>query len=591
MTRKSCHGFVCVSGNQIATNFAGCALIICVCLFVTMLLVAAKTANADANEDLAAQLKTAAAYHEQADYPRSISILKRIVQRSPRNYLANLLLGEDLLHSGNTSESIAPLEVACQMRPQDATAEVFLADAAATLGDYPTASDALQTAIARSGGTEPFLEAWASYCLERYRILELSLRATKGGEAVALRVEASSHREGSESRESLLHESAVADPEQPGIWGELGIAQLELGKHTEMAESLKTAQEREPQGTETLQLEALLAAAEQNWPEAEKQLTVLGARSPAEFRSGLALWQHMLVQRPESGGRFAQCLRNPRAPCASAPVQIKSGAGVNAKELYAEGRWEQLIALPKPAAANSSGWLWRGVAFVKTENCRAAIPALERGITADELVAGFWLELCYSSETERTAARLSTEKDQAAFHRLHGDVLLRLQHNGPAARAEYEEALKTQPRDPLLLERLSEAQLRVGDLAAARQSAQSALLIDPHQWDAMHILVQIAMDNRDYEQALPWLRRLAAANPGDGEVVVDLARALAQTGEPAEALHWLAPALARGYPDENGASHALMANLLRKLGRDAEAAQADAEGRRLSDAYQSRSIR
>jgi Flp pilus assembly protein TadD len=96
------------------------------------------------------------------------------------------------------------------------------------------------------------------------------------------------------------------------------------------------------------------------------------------------------------------------------------------------------------------------------------------------------------------------------------------------------------------------------------------------------------MSNRDYDQALPWLRQLAAEAPGDRAVAVELGRALAQTGASAEALHWLAPALAAGYPDEKGALHALTARVLRKLGRDDEAAQAEAEARRLSDNYQAR---
>jgi tetratricopeptide (TPR) repeat protein len=96
-----------------------------------MSLVTAKTASA-AHEDLTSQLKQATAYHEQANYARSIPILKRILQQSALNYFANLLLGEDLFHSGDIQDAIAPLEVACRVRPQDATAEVYLADAAAT---------------------------------------------------------------------------------------------------------------------------------------------------------------------------------------------------------------------------------------------------------------------------------------------------------------------------------------------------------------------------------------------------------------------------------------------------------------------------
>lgn len=553
-----------------------------------LFLAVAEVAHASAHEDLAAQLQKATAFHQQADYAHSIPILKQIVQRSPRNYVANLMLGEDLLHSGNFQESLGPLEVACAAHPKDGTAEVYLTDAATAVGDFPVASEALQSGIARSGGSGPFLEAWASYCLERYRIVGQSLRTTKRGEAVALRVEAASHPEGTSTRESLLEESAVTDPEQPGIWGELGVAQLELRQQAKVQESLKAAQGREPQGAETLQLEALLAAVEQNWSEAEERLRSQGARSPTELRSTLALWPHPLVPGPEVTGTVWDCLRHPAASCPLTAGQPRGGEGLSAKDLYAQGRWEQLAALPVPVTTDASAWLWRGVGLAKMGNCVQAIAPLERGTKADPLVAGFWMEICYAREVEHTAARLRMEEDEAAYHQLRGDLLLRLQGDTAAALAQYAEALKLRPKDPPLLERLAEASMRVGDFSHAKSAAEAALAIDPHRQEALRTLAALAMNSRDYDQALPWLRQLTAESPGDPAVAVELGTALAQTGETAEALQWLAPALTAGYPDEKGALHALLGRELRKLGREAEAKKAEAEARRLSDAFQAR---
>jgi predicted Zn-dependent protease len=69
-------------------------------------------------------------------------------------------------------------------------------------------------------------------------------------------------------------------------------------------------------------------------------------------------------------------------------------------------------------------------------------------------------------------------------------------------------------------------------------------------------------------------------------VQVELAKTLAQTGANQEAVDLLGPALASGYPDEKGALHGLLGRALRKLGRAAEATKAEAEARRLSDAFQ-----
>jgi predicted Zn-dependent protease len=203
----------------------------------------------------------------------------------------------------------------------------------------------------------------------------------------------------------------------------------------------------------------------------------------------------------------------------------------------------------------------------------------------------YQLSVCYAAEAGRAAEKLeSGAEDPAAVHRLRGDVLLRLKTDAAAAEVEYHQAIALKPGDPALLERLAEAELTAGDPEAARQSAQAALAIDPHRREALRTLASLAMSNRDYEQALPWLRQLAQEAPGDRTVQVELGRALAQTGEAAEALRWLTPALAAGYPDEKGALHALLGRELRTLGRNAEAAKAEQEARRLSDAFQARSL-
>jgi predicted Zn-dependent protease len=237
-----------------------------------------------------------------------------------------------------------------------------------------------------------------------------------------------------------------------------------------------------------------------------------------------------------------------------------------------------------------------GLGVKADRGCAGSIPALERKLaepgahTGAAVETAYELSVCYAEEAGKAEKGLATAaEDPAAVHRLRGDVLLRLKTDAAGAEAEYRQAIALKPGDPALLERLAEAQLSAGDPEAARVSAQAALAIDPHRGEALRTLASLAMSNRDYDQALPWLRQLAQQAPGDRLVQVELGKALAQSGEPAEALRLLSPALAAGYPDEKGALHALAGRQLRKLGRDAEAAKAEAEARRLSDAFQARS--
>jgi len=227
--------------------------------------------------------------------------------------------------------------------------------------------------------------------------------------------------------------------------------------------------------------------------------------------------------------------------------------------------------------------------------CAAPIPLLEKKLEAQSASPDAAtktrhdLSLCYAVEADGAAAQLNTHmQDQAALHQLRGDVLLRLSNDAAGAQSEYKQAIALRGQDPALFERMGEAQMSAGDLEGARQSAMAALAIDPHRSAAMGTLATLAMSNRNYEEALPWLEKMKAESPKDRKVEVELGKALAQTGKPAEALTNLQDALAAGYPDEKGALHSLEAKLFRELGRNADAAKAADEAKRLSNAFQSK---
>jgi tetratricopeptide (TPR) repeat protein len=550
-------------------------------LLIAAVLIAVRAAATAESGDLSTQIQTATALHRQGDYAHSIPLLKQIVQKSPRNYMANLLLGEDLLHSGSVQDSLGPLRMASSAKSNDGAAEAYLAEAATALGNFSLAAEAQQSAVARSGGAAEFVVAWAGYCIDRFRVLEMALRTTKQGEGMELRVEAWSHPPEDEVRETLLEQSAAADPQQRGIWGELGIEQVELGKSALAQESLKQAEARDPQGAETLQLAALVAAGNQNWQEAEAKLLALGTRSPGELQGALATWPPSRVPGAEVSGTVWSCLRNGPDSCPLAKAQPQGGEGLSAQQLYAQGRWEQLKALHLSNGSSES--LWRGVALAKTGDCPGAIPALERGLNADSSTAGFWLEICYASELGNAESRLKAAGQETALHELMGDVALRLRSDAASAESEYTEALKSRPNDPELLASLAEAYKLAGDTSHARSSALAALGAHPRNRSALITLSQMAMNERDYAEALDRLKQLAIIQPKNAWVQVELGIAYGQLGQPAEAVRHLGPQLASGYPDRKGALHAQLASALRKLGREDEARKAAAEAARLAN--------
>jgi predicted Zn-dependent protease len=312
------------------------------------------------------------------------------------------------------------------------------------------------------------------------------------------------------------------------------------------------------------------------------------------LRTAAGYWPNNL--QPAAGekvtGAAANFLECVRTHCSAEKLKYEKSPTTNklsASTAFHEQRWEVLARMPRPAEAQPQPWLQRGTAFVHLGNCENAIPALERGIqqNPEPAYGMFLLSWCYARQAGSVAAHLQQSgEDDALVHMMRGDVLLRLQANSAGAISEYKDALAKSPDDPAVLQRLGEAELAAGQMDAARATAQSALKLDPHRLPAMQTLAKIAMDERDYTAALPYLRQLLSHDPNDLTTRVQLGTACAQTGALAEALQNLAPALAQGYPDEKGSLHSLLGTVLRKMGRTSEANQAFAEARELSDNFQ-----
>lgn len=149
--RKSGGEFLRPSNTRSSWYSAGRIVAILGHIAAFSLLLPVRAAQASEPGDLTAQLQTASALHKQADYAHSIPILRHIVHQSPRNYMGNLLLGVDLLRSGNVKEAVAPLRTASAVRPDDGAPQAYLAEAALALEDIAMATEAYESAVACRG--------------------------------------------------------------------------------------------------------------------------------------------------------------------------------------------------------------------------------------------------------------------------------------------------------------------------------------------------------------------------------------------------------------------------------------------------------
>jgi tetratricopeptide (TPR) repeat protein len=382
------------------------------------------------------------------------------------------------------------------------------------------------------------------------------------------------------------------DDSNAEAWSDMALADLASGNRADAETDVRRALKLDANCLAAWLVQARLNAEAGEWNNACGRLNDVAKRSPQTLATAAVIWpQSLQPPNPVTGaaGSFFNCVRE---ACGEdrllAEISAKPAVKPALDIAFRDQMWE-IVSLPAPQFQDRAASHKRGIAFAHLGNCEQATPLLESSLTTDSqnVETLFFLSLCHAQlagEVEKRFRQACGEN--AVLHNMRGDVMLRLQGNSGAAITEYQAALAEHPGDPRTLEHLAEAQFAAGQNEAARASAQAALKTDAHRFSAQRTLAKIAMQDRDYQTALPLLRALAQRDPRDLAVKVDLATACAQTGAFSEALENLTPALKAGYPDEKGTLHYLLGTVLRDLGRKAEAEQEFAEARKLSDAYQ-----
>jgi len=549
------------------------------------------------NTDAKTLVQQAFDFHQKGQFSEALPLLHRAYELAPQDYFVNLLLGIDSLRTGQAKAAVAFLKNASRLRPKEEYPLAYLGEAYARQGFYGEAAEAYIKAVHVAPGNSESGVALVDFALARFASMSELLRSSKKGLAAEYRLRALAQVEADASRLSLLQRAADLDPTAPGIWSDLARAALVTGNLADAEVFVRKALKADSNDQEAKIAGAQIAAQAAEWERAIELINSVAQNSPETLSRAVSQWPAQLqppVSTTVSGpaAKFFDCVRESQSGCHLASTRKTSLQGSSA--LFREQKWEQLTKLPAPPPGQTVAWLQRGVAFAKLENCPKAIPSLERGLSksSPDVYGMLLLSWCYSREAGNTADQIQqSADDEAPVHVMRGDILLRLQAKAAMAVVEYQQALAQDANDPAVLERLAEAQLGAGQVDAARQTAEAALKIDPQRIAAKSTLAKIAMQQRDYSAALPYLRELVARDPQDESIRIELGKACAQTGGLDEALKNLAPALAHGYPDEKGSLHYLLGSVLKKMGRNAEAEQAFAAATQLSEAFQQKSYR
>lgn len=553
--------------------------------------------TAAVEEDLKSLVQRAFDLHQKGKFSEALPLLRRAYTLEPDDYFVNLLLGIDSLRTGQPGSAIPFLKKASRLRPKEEFPLDYLGEAYARQDMYGEAAEAYIKAVRVAPGSAESSVAFVDFALTRFAGMSELLRSSQKGLAAEYRLRALALPGTDAPRLSLLQRAADLDATAPGIWSDLARAALASGDFNGAESYSQQALKADSNDQEAGIVDAQLAAQKSDWQRALARLDVVARHSPTLLSQAVGQWPAKLQPSTPSAvvgpaEKFLSCVRDARNPCNLGPGSKPSST--NSTLLYREQRWEQIAELPAPQPVRNQAWFQRGVAFAKLEDCQQAIPSLERGLSKStpEVYGKFLLSWCYSREAGRTAEKVQQSGgDEAPLHIMRGDILLRLQAKAELAVTEYQLALAKDPNDPAVLERLADAQFGAGKIEVSRQNAQAALKIDPQRLAAKRTVAKIAMQERDYATALPYLQELAARNPQDLTMRIELAKACAQTGALDEAWRNLAPALSQGYPDEKGSLHYLLGTILKKMGRTAEADQAFATATQLSEAFQQKSYR
>lgn len=170
--------------------------------------------------------------HQQADYTHALPLLQQAWKLDPHDYFVNLLLGIDLLRTGDAQRAVNFLTTANRLRPKEDIPYAYIGEAQTALGQFGAAAAAFMKGVDVAQDKADATEAWIEFTLERFRQLAGQLRSSQIGLAAEYRLQARSYPAGDKKQRDLLQQSADLDPKARGIWSELAAADRKSGDMT-----------------------------------------------------------------------------------------------------------------------------------------------------------------------------------------------------------------------------------------------------------------------------------------------------------------------------------------------------------------------
>ena len=244
------------------------------------------------------------------------------------------------------------------------------------------------------------------------------------------------------------------------------------------------------------------------------------------------------------------------------------------------------------APANAEALTWMGIAELSSGHPEKATGPLDRAAELDpeNLDLLEYRGKAHSQVAEASYARMAKiAPDSWHVHRVRGQLLSGESKHAEAI-AEFEAAVKQEPRNPDLWESLGDEYRKSSQLDKAQTAYAKELELTPRNPIAMYDLGSTDVERGEAAAGVPLLEAMLQAYSGSAVAEYYLGRGLADTGKNDEAAGWLEKsAAADGSGEVAKRSFYELARIYRKMQRPEQASKALAEYTRLREAGEKQS--
>jgi len=557
------------------------------------------------------------AYHMAGRLGDAIAASRKALQINRNLGPANLILGIDLVKTGQAELAISPLEKVLTQDASNRDALMALAGAYFSKHDFERAT---QTYHRELGNRPDDADAWFGQGICYEHIAEETTRQ------LANSVSNSSYSsrllgdfligqdreiDAEEAYRKSLQQAELSKEDTEGIHASLGFVHLRLGEFGLASDEFSSELNLHPGDLDAKLGLAATEVQEGSLTDSIDRLCTVFSYDHGYFKANLGSFVNLLdesaqreleaylerhhaprncepaieflrqhIQSPEtltSTDHELESVLETRDPKARMEVSLLTSA----RFAFDAGRYtdctQQLLRLPE--ALGGSGALLTQCAFMSGRYLTAleAAERLLREATADS-GAAYW-----KAKSAGKLAQISFQKgvslkpDSWQGHILLGDIY-RQRQNWDQAISNYQAAARLNPATPASFLGLAAVYWRTGQFARAIPPLRKVFDLDPDNAEAAFVLGDIYTRQHRFDEAIPYLKRTLSLNPRQLAAHADLGKALGAVNQVQAAIAELTLALPL---DQSGDVHYQLYELYKKNGQFKLAKQALATSERL----------